>query len=180
MSLSLSKRHWSLAALAATLVAGLTLHGCSQTQSNTQSNLSPCEPLDKLIPEHQNGFKELRHSPRPFNAITVYKTRYQVIDNHCEIWGWGHGKVNYVCSKTSPNEEVARARYNDAVKSIRQCLSNDWQELERPRKVGNGSRTLFSKAGSETGVIVHVFENPGVFKSEWSVYASVGNFTGQL
>jgi hypothetical protein len=170
-----------LSPFAAFIAAALaTLYGCNQNPTLAQTKIEPCAAIDKLISDHGNNFADIRTRPRPFNSITVWQTDYEVIQDRCEIWGWGSGKFNYVCSIVSPTKDVAATRYNDSIKRVKGCLNSDWVVTENPRKVGNGMHTRFTQANSPTTVSLHLVETPGIFHTEWTTYASVGNYSDKL
>lgn len=157
-----------------------TLYGCNQNPTSEQAKIDPCDAINKLVADHSNNFADIRIRPRPFNSITVWQTDYEVIQDRCEIWGWGSGKFNYVCSIVSPTKDVAATRYNDSVKRVKSCLNSNWVATESPRKIGNGVHTRFTQANNPTTVSLHLVETPGVFSSEWTTYASVGNYSDKL
>jgi|TARA_B110000116_G_C16797741_1_gene567955 hypothetical protein len=160
--------------------AATTLYGCNQYQRLEQAKIEPCDAIDKLVADHSNNFADIRIRPRPFNSITIWQTDYEVIQDRCEIWGWGSGKFNYVCSIVSPTKDVAATRYHDSVKRVKGCLNSNWVATENPRQVGNGVHTRFIQANNPTTVSLHLVETPGVFSSEWTTYASVGNYSDKL
>lgn len=164
------------------LIAGATavsLHGCSNT-SVVEANIAPCTALETLVADHSNQFSDIRKHPRPYNNITIWHTDYEVIKDRCEIWGWGQGKFNYVCSAVSPNKEIATTKYQESIKRVHECLNSEWVASEAPRKVGNGLRTLFTRGKSQTAVSIHMIETPALFNSEWTIYASVGNYSTDI
>jgi len=175
----------SLSAL--TLLGGVIItHGCSTQQTDVENNnIETCTSINTLINSHRNQFAAIRHSPRPYKSLTVWQTNYEVIKNHCEIWGWGQGNYNYVCSIIAPNQEVAQSHYDDSIKRIQSCLSDNWTAdnwttTEQPRKIGEGVRTRFLKKDKTTAISVHLVKTPGLFKSEWTTYASVGNYSDDI
>lgn len=56
----------------------------------------------------------------------------------------------------------------------RGCLAADWQQAEQPRKLGVGTKTVFSKPGLDTVVAVHMIRTDGIFDNQWAVYYLVG------
>lgn len=160
--------------------AATTLYGCNQYPALAQAKIEPCVAIDMLVADHSNNFADIRTRPRPFNSITVWQTDYEVIQDRCEIWGWGSGKFNYVCSIVSPTKDVATTRYSDSIKRVKGCLNSDWVATENPRKVGNGVHTRFIQANNPTTVSLHLVETPGIFSTEWTTYASVGNYSDKL
>lgn len=169
----------SISALAV-MASVSTIYGCSHNPTSIDADIEPCAAVDKLISDHGNKFADIRKQPRPFNAITIWQTDYEVIKDRCEIWGWGQGNINYVCSIVSPTKDVAAVRYSDSIKRLEGCLNSDWISSEAPRKVGNGLYTRFLQKDNNTAVSVHLVETPGVFNSEWTTYASVGNYSRDI
>jgi hypothetical protein len=141
--------------------------------------MSGCEKVNALIAAHGNGFEHLKMAQSTTKRVNVWKARYHLVGDSCQIWGWGN-RSDYVCSKIAPTEDIARQWYEKAKTETRQCLSDQWQLQESPRKVGTGTKAVFSKAGSNTVVTVHAVETRGVFKSEWAAYYFVGDLNQDL
>lgn len=178
---SYSPRALSISALTLMAAGVLTVHGCSNMSSTTvTSEIETCEAIDKLVHDHANDFADIRSNPRPYSTVTIWHTDYEVIKDRCEIWGWGQNKFNYVCTVVSPNQHIADTRYRESISRIRSCLNNDWQVKESSRKNDAGVFTRFMKKDTETVVSVHLVKTPGIFASEWTTYATVGNYSKDL
>lgn len=164
--------------LALILPFSLLLGACEMVPQEPEAikQMSLCEKVQALVNEHDKQFKTLRtSSPARSRSIAVWDARYHLVGNNCQIWEWGNGNVNYVCSHSTPNKDMAMDLFNKAKDETRQCLEQAWNLEERPRKIGNGLKATFSRPGSNTVASVHAVETRGVFKSEWSTYFTVGN-----
>ena len=171
------KLFWGLGISAALGVGCAT--GYQQLERGiTEDN--PCKVLRTLAQEHQTDFKSIRTNPSRHPTVTIWHTNYQVFRNACEIWGWDQGKYSYVCSQISPSKDIAMASYNRAVNVIQSCLSDEWEAIETPRKLGNGTRTVFRKPGFNTIGSVHAVQTQGLIKDEWSTYFFVGDYNPNL
>lgn len=138
-----------------------------------------CDGIDKLVAAHEDGFKSMRGRRNATKLMDIWQTDFHLVGNSCEIWGWGSGKVNYMCSKTLPNKEVATERYDAAKQIVEACLP-DWTLQESPRKLGEGMKALYQKDGQLPGVAIHVVATKALFKTEWSAYVFVGDPEDQL
>jgi hypothetical protein len=114
------------------LVSGLALLtvACVDQQSRelnaAAAHMSDCEIITALIAAHHNDFKKIRYSVQNANKIDIWKSRYHLVGNNCQIWSWGAGSSDYVCSLISPDEEIARKRFEKAKTITRQCLDDSW------------------------------------------------------
>ena len=153
------------------------LLGACQTNpaDDAVAAMSACEKINALITQHRSGFDQIRKNPRPGNRMTVWDARYQMIGNNCQVWDWGNNHSSYMCNLSFPDQESAVEVYNKGKQTAAECLGSSWQQTEQPRKLGNGTRVVYSKAGSDTVLSVHAIETKGVFREEWTVYYFVGN-----
>lgn len=159
-------------------LAAITVAGCeTQTSEVTESiaKLSNCEKVLALVDEHPNQFSKLRINSKNTGAITIWDARHHLVGNNCQVWGWGKGKTDYMCSKTAPNKAIAEDYFNTAKQLTQSCIGNSWTLTERARKVGTGIKAVFSRPDSPTVVAVHAVETKGLFKDEWTAYFFVGD-----
>jgi hypothetical protein len=158
-------------------LAALSLMGCetpTSEQADMVANLSSCEKVLALVDEHPNQFSQLRLNSKSTGAITVWDARYHLVGNSCQVWGWGKGKNDYVCSKTAPNKAIAQEYFDTAKQLTSSCIGDNWTLSEQPRKVGTGIKAVFSRESSPTVIAVHAVETKGLFKDEWTTYFFVG------
>lgn len=159
-------------------IALLTLAGCeTQTseEAETIAKMSNCEKILALVDAHPNKFSRLRMNSKSTGAITVWDARHHLVGKNCQVWGWGKGKTDYMCSKTAPNQEIAMEYFNTAKSLTESCVGTSWSLTERPRKLGTGIKAVFSREDSPTVVSVHAVETKGLLKNEWTTYFFVGD-----
>lgn len=164
------------------LLPGLcaVLAGCTTSQESAMDNqvaaLSPCEKVSALIDGHKQGFPHLRMSGGKSSGIAqVWKARYHLVGESCQVWGWGSGKFSYVCSQQEPGEELAREHLEQAKIATRQCLDDAWTMQEKKRDMGEGSRIDFTKANETTVISIVAAASPTLMKTEWRTYYFVGD-----
>jgi len=164
-------------------LAALTLAGC-ETQTSDESDaiakLSNCEKVLALVDEHPNQFSRLRVNSKSTGAITVWDARHHLVGKNCQVWGWGKGKTDYMCSKTAPDQAIAQEYFDTAKQLVQSCIGNSWSLSERARKVGTGVKAVFSRENSATVIAVHAVETKGLFKDEWTAYFFVGDSNEEI
>ena len=171
------RKPYLLFPLAAALLTGC---GMQNAEDATVAKMSTCEKVMALVDAHPNKFEKIRHNLQSTRQITVWDARYNLVGKNCQIWGWGSGKTDYMCSLTSPNQETAKENFTKAKELTQACLGSNWQLTETPRKVGNGIKAAFSRPNSHTVVALHAVETRGVIKEEWTTYLFVGDANSDL
>lgn len=161
-------------------VAGAMLLGActtveEQAMDSQVSDLTPCEKLQALITGHGKGFPVLRTTKSTTRYMDIWRARYHLVGDSCQVWGWGEDKFSYVCTLTEPNKDVAMEHFNLAKERASTCLGASWKVEEGPRKEGEGVRARFTKQGSSTAVSVLAVASPTLFKTEWRTYYFVGD-----
>jgi len=157
----------------------VALAGCTTTQETELdakvAALTTCEKVNALVKGHQQGFPHLRMTLTNSRYMEVWKARYHLVGDGCQVWGWGSGRFSYMCSLTEPGQEVAMEHFNQAKAKTRECLSQDWIMKEGPRDAGEGVKAEFTKTGEKTVVTLIAASSPTVFKTEWKTYYLVGD-----
>lgn len=163
-------------------LAAAALAGCSvqSTEEIAVTQMSNCEKVMALVDAHPNKFENIRKSLQSTRKITVWDARYHLIGNNCQVWSWGTGKTDYMCSLTSPNKETAMENFAKAKKLTQSCLGDTWQLSEQPRKVGNGIKASFTRPTGDTVVAIHAVETQGILRNEWTSYFFVGDASNEL
>lgn len=178
------KKPLALLFLFSALSLHLVLSGCAdqktQAIQDTAATMSTCEKIEALVNAHQNGFEKLRFSQQTTNKMDIWRTRYHLVGDRCQIWSWGAGNTDYVCSLISPNRETAEEHFEKAKAITRQCLDNSWEMSIIPRQIGNGTKAVFAQKDNNTVVATHVVEIHGIFNTEWATYYFVGDHNDQL
>ena len=157
----------------------VSLWGCTttgETELDTQvAALTTCEKIDALIKGHKHGFPNLRTTQSSAKIMDVWKARYHLVGDSCQVWGWGAARFSYVCTLTEPGQDLAMEHFNQAKAKTRECLSPQWALQEGPRDNGEGVKAEFSKPGEKTVVTLVAASSPTVFKTEWKTYYFVGD-----
>ena len=152
----------------------LALSGCTTTQETAMdaqvAAMSNCDKIDALIAGHKSGFPQLRRSLSSAKVMQVWKARYHLVGDSCQVWEWSAEKFSYVCSLIEPNEETAMDHFGKAKAITRECLSAEWVMQEGKRDLGAGVKAEFSKPGEATVVTVVAASSPTVFSTEWKTY----------
>ena len=154
---------------------------CTVTEPyETKSADQYCNDLNALIGAYDNHFDSLKGSKSDTKRMDIWKAKRHLVGDDCEIWGWGYGKADYICSHSFPTEAIARETYVNVQASVKQCLGDNWAMHERPRELGNGDKTWFQQDKALPIVSVHIVETAGVFSSAWSAYIFVGDPSDSL
>ncbi|KEI73010.1 hypothetical protein [Endozoicomonas elysicola] len=154
------------------------LSGCSSLATKDSSTTSPsseagqadCQSLSTLFSKSNNNFESIRYRPSYKNKITLWESRYQLIENSCQVWQWGD-KYSYVCNEAYPDQETAQQVYQQAQGFINQCLGENpsgWYE-EQGVLEGRGEETQYLFEGQVRGSL-RKQSTPGLFRDSWSVY----------
>ena len=162
----------------------LILSSCVDQQTRERDvvvkNMSNCEKVQGLIKAHEGGFVNIRERKTVTNKMDIYSARYQLVGDRCQVWHWGAGDIDYVCSVISPSNEIANEYYIKAKNFTQECLGEEWILTESPRQVGNGTKAIFKKSGENTIVATHIVQTQGLYKTEWGTYYFVGDAAGNF
>lgn len=168
---------------AATGLLALSATACVENTHSTKAMvdaMSSCEKVNALIKSHSDGFSKIRTNKSITPRIDIWKARYHLVGDSCQVWGLSDNRFDYVCSATAPTEYVARQWYEKAKIETDKCLDDSWTMSESPRSIGNGDKAVFSQKNSDLKIATHVIETRGLFKSEWATYYFVGNSQEEL
>lgn len=173
------KKHIILAA-----IAPIALFSCQSMSddSNKQKSIeqkvqemSQCEQVKALIKSHKKGFEIIRARKTNTKFADIWEAKYHLVGKGCQILRWKNNKYSYMCSVTSPGEEVAMERYTMAKSQVSSCLGEGWTLNEKPRPAKNGMIAIYSHKDHKTAVATHAFETNGIFNHEWTNYVYVGD-----
>lgn len=163
----------------ALLLSLTALQSCTTAQQSELDTkvaaLTPCEKVKALIAGHKKGFPQLRMTQTTSRYMDMWKARYHLVGDSCQVWGWGEGKFSYVCSLTEPNKDVAMEHYSKARDATHQCLGEQWVAQEGSRKQGEGIKAEYRMDGDSTMVTIVAASSPTLFESEWKTYFFVGD-----
>lgn len=170
-----------LSALAATIPLCLSCASYGDSAADIKSAdaqvaaMTTCEKITALINGHDKGFPLLRTQKTNAKLLDVWKARYHLVGDSCQVWGWGKGEFSYMCSLSTPNRDTSMDYYAKAKTVAADCLGAQWQLQEGARELGEGMKALFTRSGSRTAVGVQAVATPGLFRDEWTTYFFVGS-----
>ncbi|MFW2372027.1 MAG: hypothetical protein ACN4GM_02830 [Gammaproteobacteria bacterium] len=161
------------------LVNLLVLSSCTTVKTSDQASSKQadelCEQVNSLVEQHQQGFKDLKSSLVISPRMDIWRAKFHLVGNDCQIWGWSDGKQTYMCSQVVPAESIAIERYKKAIDFTQQCLGNQWTAENIDREHGRSFRTIFTNPELTTVTSVHRVKTEGLFKTEWTVYYFIGD-----
>lgn len=135
---------------------------------------NPCQKISALLREYENGFEPIKLTNIKAKASNTWKAKYNLVGENCHIWSWGGNKTTYACNISSSNEETAQQYYQNAIKTTKQCLNNEWKVTEEPRNNDDGIKTTFTNKDSKASISAHYVPLDSVFSKSWTIYYYVG------
>jgi hypothetical protein len=172
-------RKMKIRKLSCVLISVAALQACSTAQQaeldKKVAALTTCEKVNALVAGHSKGFPQLRAAQTTSKYMDMWRARYNLVGEGCQVWGWGNAKFSYVCSLTEPSEQVAMEHFEQAKKITHECLGDSWSMKQGKRKQGDGVKAEFSVAGKNTVITVVAASSPTLFASEWKTYYFVGD-----
>ncbi len=166
------------------LLLAILLTSCSSNKENSQANEQPtllpkvtnaCFKINALINEYENDFSKIKLSPIKTRIGQIWKAKYNLVGDNCQVWAWGNNKHTYSCSNTAPNKEIADYYFQNAKNTAETCLGESWNIKESARKNSNGYKVEFTKNDSDLMLSAHAIPTANLFKSEWTIYYYVGS-----
>lgn len=136
--------------------------------------------MHALLQGHKKGFPALRTQQSTVKYMDIWRAKYHLVGDACQVWGWGQGKFSYVCSLIEPNKDVAMVHFNSAKEKTQACLGPDWKVSEGPRPNGEGEKIEFTNAGKSTVLTILAASSATLFKTEWRTYYFVGDPSDKL
>ena len=163
------------------VVSFLMVSGCSNISKQHKANAtlknnndeSVCQQLQDLFDKSIDGFRSIREQPNYLNKATLWKSRYQLIADSCEIWQWSD-KYSYVCSRVMPDKDSADVVYQQVLESIDKCMNSttsQWQKQQISLD-HKGQETRYNLNSKQRGSL-KVVDTGGVFQDSWTVYFRV-------
>ncbi|WP_371373339.1 hypothetical protein [Thalassotalea aquiviva] len=150
----------------------------AQTAAVVEKVEKPCQKINALINEYQNNFTRLKQSQLETRASQIWKAKYHLVGDACQIWAWGT-EHTYSCSVSAPNKEVVDYYFNNAKITTTQCLGTKWQAVEAPRNDG-GYKIEFTSPTSDVMLAAHAVPTASLFKSEWTIYYYIGSASNKV
>ena len=140
-----------------------------------------CTKLDLLKSAYYTDFESLKEIKTSGRASNIWRAKYQLFGENCQVFSWGGKQHTYSCRLVAPDEETAQKYYQSAKKITQQCLGEEWDLEESNRAHDDGMKASFTNHGAKPSEKVsfstHLVPSSGMFSTTWTIFYYVGNST---
>lgn len=140
---------------------------------------NPCSKLELLKNAYYDDFSQLKTTNVTGGATNIWKAKYHLFGENCQVFSWGGEQHTYSCSLVAPDEDTANGYYQNAKRVTQQCLGDAWTLEEKNRLHDEGMKTSFTNddaiQNEKITFSTHLVPRSGLFSTTWSVYYYVGN-----
>ena len=161
------------------ILSSTLLSACVNQNTVAQKKLAPvtnpCAKISLLIKAYDDGFEQIKTTKVQTRASNTWKAKYNIIGENCHIWTLGKTKTTYSCNITADNKMTAETYYQNAQQTIQQCLGDEWQMTEQPRKADNGRKSTFTTSDSQLSLSAHIVPLDSLFSEKWTIYYYIGS-----
>ncbi len=134
-----------------------------------------CLRLNQVIDAHKTNFDSLKKDHIHSGRMDIWSTDHHLAGDSCQIWGWANGRKAYVCSLTTPSNDIAKLKQENAIVTADQCLGKQWTMTAKNNEQEGYTRRYFQEEDSSVVVSIHRVNTQGFFKQEWTLYYFVGD-----
>ncbi|ALO35471.1 hypothetical protein CMT41_12650 [Colwellia sp. MT41] len=167
------------------ILASILLTSCVNQNTKIAANImpttNPCSKLEQLKNAYYNDFKQIKEIKVAGRVSNIWKAKYQLFGENCQVFSWGGKQHTYSCRLVAPDEETAQNYYRSAKRITQECLGDEWQIEESNRRHDDGMKASFTNHGAKQSEQVtfstHLVPTPGLFSTTWTLYYYVGNST---
>jgi len=163
------------------ILSSTLLSACVNQNTIAQKNLAPvtnpCTKLSLLIRAYDDGFEQVKTTKVKARATNTWKAKYNIIGENCHIWTLGTPQATYSCNITTDDKTTAETYYQNAQQTIQQCLGDQWQMTEQPRKADEGRKSTFTTSDNKLTLSTHIVPVNSAFNKRWTIYYYIGKPT---
>ena len=138
-----------------------------------------CAKLELLKSAYHDDFSQLKETQVVGRVSNIWKAKYQLFGENCQVFSWGGEQHTYSCSLVAPNEVTAQKYYQSAKRITQQCLGEAWHLEESKRKNDEGMKASFTnhdaKPDKKVTFSSHLVPTSGLFSTTWTIFYYVGN-----
>jgi len=161
------------------ILSSTLLSACVNQNTISQQKLSPvtnpCSKISLLVKAYETGFEQVKLTKVKAKTTSTWKAKYNIIGDNCHIWTLGNSRTTYSCNISTDDKEIAETYYQNAQQTIQQCLGDEWQMTEEPRKSDKGRKSTFSTPSSQVSLSTHFVPLDSLFSEKWTIYYYIGN-----
>jgi len=167
------------------ILSGFFLASCVNQNTKIAANImpttNPCTKLELLKTAYYDDFEQLKEIKVRGRVSNIWKAKYQLFGENCQVFSWGGKQHTYSCNLVAPDEETAQHYYQGAKRVTQQCLGDEWKLEESERNHDDGMKASFINHGAKPSEKVtfstHLVPTSGLFSTTWTVFYYVGNTT---
>ena len=145
----------------------------AQNKSSPVTN--PCTKISLLVKAYDTGFEQVKLTRIKASVTNTWKAKYNIIGENCHIWTLGNSQTTYSCNISTDDKVMAETYYQNALQTIQQCLGDEWQMTEQPRKSDNGRISTFTSSSSQVSLSTHIVPLDSLFSEKWTIYYYIGS-----
>ena len=172
------KRHITLTIILFSILLTSCVNQNKKIAENIMPTTNPCTKLSLLKNAYKDNFEQLKEVKLGARTSNVWRAKYQLFGENCQVFSWGDKQHTYSCRLIAPDETSAEHYYQNAKKITQQCLGNDWKSKENKRSHDDGIKTTFSNQHDNNEKVTfstHLVPTSGLFSTTWTIYYYVGN-----
>jgi len=167
------------------IISSMFLASCVNQNIKIASNIMPttnaCAKLKLLKTAYHDDFTQLKEIKVGGRVSNIWKAKYQLFGENCQVFSWGEKKHTYSCSLIAPDEETAQRYYQGAKRVTQECLGEKWTLEEHDRVHDDGMKTSFTnydnKSSEKLTFSTHLVPTSGLFSTTWAIFYYVGNIS---
>ncbi len=165
------------------ILSSIFLTSCVNQNTKISANImptsNPCIKLDLLKSAYYDDFKQLKEIKVDSRVSNIWRAKYQLFGDNCQVFSWGGKQHTYSCHLVAPDEETAKHYYQSAKNITQQCLGEQWQLEETSRVHDEGMKARFinrvAKPSEKVSFSTHLVPTSSLFSTTWTIYYYVGN-----
>ncbi|MBU2871987.1 hypothetical protein [Colwellia sp. E2M01] len=165
------------------ILSSLFLASCANQNTKITDNLMPttnaCVKLELIKKDYSTNFASLKSEEIVGRMSNMWKAKYQLFGENCQIFSWGGAQHTYSCNVVAPDEITAKKYYENAKKVTEQCLGDEWKLEESTRAHDNGLKAMFTHSDPTSKEPVtfstQLIPSSGLFSTTWTLYYYIGN-----
>ena len=153
----------------------------SKAVEGIKPSLKDAAAVNTLRNAISDNFNQLKSVAVKGRISNMWKAKFNLFGEHCQVFTWGGDQHSYSCSLVAPDEESAKRYYQNAKSITQGCLGNEWQLEEKNRTQDAGMKASFTQIANQSSEQVtfstQLVPSSGFFSTTWSIYYYVGDIT---
>ena len=100
------------------ILSSILLASCVNQNTKIATNImpttNPCTKLDLLKSAYYDDFSSLKEIKVAGRVSNIWKAKYQLFGENCQVFSWGGKQHTYSCNLVAPAEATAKGNYQTA------------------------------------------------------------------